>query len=901
MEQKPVKLVQKNGALRQARLRRRWTQRRLADELGVAEETVRAWERGTRYPSLELQERLSKLGIELTAVPGMTEASTPAVEPPPPSSLVKVVPFSPPPGKIMLARGDKNRLSMLKRVEMRWISILKHSLYMRALILLSLQEQPAAIQNPWSEVVQETLQPAGSHFAGSHISEVYDDADGELLILGEPGAGKTTLLLELTRTLIERARRDEQQPLPIVFNLSEWNRHQPLQNWLVEELAHKYQVPRKLGQTWIETEQLLPLLDGLDEVSPREREGCIEAINDYREVYGLVPMVVCCRSGDYFAQSARLLLNRAVEVQPLTGQQIDEYIEQSSAGSNLAALHQALRDDAELQEVASTPLMLNTLMIAYHGLQHVLTGGSPAMRRHLIFAKYVERTFERRSVKGVSIEQMKQYLGWLAQQMSQRNQTEFYVERLQPDWLDDQTQQSYRNAVFRVFCLIQSVLAAALFAWLRGGSRGKVGGIGFGLFGWLGSGPGNRVLGWMAPGVGGGLAGGGTVGLIFILVASLIVQVIGGASPAQQRWSWVRFWHIFVRGLWDGFKAAVIIGAFSGFLFGVTGGLSRGISYATVFGLFSWLLVGLQSGLAARSVRRGSSSKVPVRSIWDRLVDGLLTGGAAWLTFGFVEEMLLNDLREAVVYGSVIGVAYGLTYSLGGIVNQLQVLDTEIRPSEVVGWSWGSINLLGNLQQGILTGLAIFVCIVVVFGGASSVFLGPHYGFAYAAVMAAIVSVAFGVAGSLTGILNSGWQSNLLLEQLLLRPNEGIRRSASNSLFAASFGLIGGLASGLASGLAFGVIGGLAGWPVLASGFTVVFVIIFVVYFALLRGGFSCMKHYILRWFLWRSRSMPWQYIQFLDDAAEHILLRKIGGGYIFAHRLLMEYFASLNSLEDDV
>jgi hypothetical protein len=32
----------------------------------------------------------------------------------------------------------------------------------------------------------------------------------------------------------------------------------------------------------------------------------------------------------------------------------------------------------------------------------------------------------------------------------------------------------------------------------------------------------------------------------------------------------------------------------------------------------------------------------------------------------------------------------------------------------------------------------------------------------------------------------------------------------------------------------------------------------------------------------------------FLDYAAERVFLRKFGGGYIFTHRLLMEYFATL-------
>jgi hypothetical protein len=40
---------------------------------------------------------------------------------------------------------------------------------------------------------------------------------------------------------------------------------------------------------------------------------------------------------------------------------------------------------------------------------------------------------------------------------------------------------------------------------------------------------------------------------------------------------------------------------------------------------------------------------------------------------------------------------------------------------------------------------------------------------------------------------------------------------------------------------------------------------------------------------------MPPRFVRFLDYAAERIFLRKVGGGYIFVHRLLLEYFASLD------
>ena len=50
-----------NDLLRQARRKRGLTQRRLAEEVGVDEQTVRSWERGTRAPSLEFRNRLSTI------------------------------------------------------------------------------------------------------------------------------------------------------------------------------------------------------------------------------------------------------------------------------------------------------------------------------------------------------------------------------------------------------------------------------------------------------------------------------------------------------------------------------------------------------------------------------------------------------------------------------------------------------------------------------------------------------------------------------------------------------------------------------------------------------------------------------------------------------------------------
>ena len=54
------------------------------------------------------------------------------------------------------------------------------------------------------------------------------------------------------------------------------------------------------------------------------------------------------------------------------------------------------------------------------------------------------------------------------------------------------------------------------------------------------------------------------------------------------------------------------------------------------------------------------------------------------------------------------------------------------------------------------------------------------------------------------------------------------------------------------------------------------------------------MKNLVLRLLLWKSGAAPLNYVAFLAYAKDLLFLRQVGGGYIFVHRLLREYFASL-------
>ena len=66
-------------------------------------------------------------------------------------------------------------------------------------------------------------------------------------------------------------------------------------------------------------------------------------------------------------------------------------------------------------------------------------------------------------------------------------------------------------------------------------------------------------------------------------------------------------------------------------------------------------------------------------------------------------------------------------------------------------------------------------------------------------------------------------------------------------------------------------------------------------------GGQSFIQHYALRWVLANNGSFPFSvttdriFIEFLDAMKDRILLRRVGGGWVFIHRTLLDYFASLH------
>lgn len=521
-----------------------------------------------------------------------------------------------PPGT-MSTLAIQNRTNMLTKLQRMYDELLDDSLQQLTRVTLPLSSVPDAIHTSANFLLRRSNLPAQPLAPGTTIQQAYQQANQELLILGEPGAGKSTLIYQLGQELLAQAQHS-QQPIPVVFPLASWSQKQlPLDEWLVEQLCSPlYQVPRKQSQQWVENQHILPLLDGLDEVDEAARPACIAAINMYHNLFPLCPLVVCSRSQEYrtASQHERLHLYSAVEIQPLTVQQQEEALQQT--GSSVDGLRAELATNEELRELVQTPLWLNLLIVATRETPlHELPRERTDIQREVV-RRYVERMCERKGDAGrYPLKQTVHWLGFLATQMRQRNQVVFAIEELQPDWLSKKSRGAYHWSVGLVFGLLSGLvggLVAALFGGLIGGLIVALGlGLTSGLASWRED---NVILAerlvwsWelsrstlvfaLVGGLPFGLAMTLAFGLIFglgvTLVAALVVPLgFGLVFTLKEQQVIDRSTSYPGKGLYHSMRNGLLIMLFSW--------VAMGLSFGVISGLIGALAGGLSFGLTVKA------------------------------------------------------------------------------------------------------------------------------------------------------------------------------------------------------------------------------------------------------------------------------------------------------------
>jgi hypothetical protein len=620
------------------------------------------------------------------------------------------------------------------------------------------------------------------------IDEIFEASGRALLILGAPGSGKTVTLLELARRLVESAKADPSAPAPVVLNLSSWSdRFADMETWIAEEIFRTYRIPRKIARKWVadvEGHPLVFLLDGLDEVKPAFQTRCAAAVNRFRESHGLSGVAVACREADYQSIAETLHLETAVRIRPLTQEKIQDYLD--ALGPDFSTLIRALETDPALGELARSPLMLGIMTLAYQGNStHLPTSeasdGAKVICREDIFNAYINQALQRRRSPGdPSDKKTVNWLIWLANYMSHRNISVFFIENLQPD--------SSSSAIDKLSYLVLSrttTCCCMLISWAL-----------FVL--WM------RSLRQTVP-----------IDIFFWTVEKLI-----RIGP--------------IMGL---FLAIFDFGSFS-FKSKMVTNREKNLFLLFTFIFLTFLL----------SIFSFSTPKLVIQ----------------WMDISMTTALRKESI-ELIYHKKPLGIT-NLGLFLGMFFTARNINKTfsnDIQLAERIKWDWKAF-----LAFYLITG--IFPSILLGLFREFDPFSMAYFFLVPSLLISFFFSLRFGT-----------------IEKQKTKPNQGIQMSLRNALvIGCGFGIFIALTFILAGPITHFFPGHWIG--AICFGLVVSFIT------GLWYGGIDAINHYTLRILIFSRGYFPWNCSKFLDSSANRILMRKVGGGYIFLHRLLLEHFASM-------
>lgn len=335
-------------------------------------------------------------------------------------------------------------------------------------------------------------------------------------------------------------------------------------------------------------------------------------------------------------------------------------------------------------------------------------------------------------------------------------------------------------------------------------------------------------------------------------------------------------------------------------------GLLTGWYAEHLVGLVVAALVGLFGGTFRQHSDPAMRRSALVHSAGHAIAGGLLIGYVLPILFLASYAVILQDTSlwgVASISGLVLGPIYGLLGALAGTLLGLPSL----RPRTIVpveGLRWSASQARSAALRGGVSGWTYGI--VASIAGSSGLVLsmltngegafenGLLVVLLWLTLLTALLT-AIGL-GAMVGLI--GGLSGAELSPRT-HPNQGLRRSLRSSLASTligmlCIGIIGPILTGMIYFLLLLIMGqgpqvaaAIGGWQ-----FAIQLGLFGGMLCGLAYGGYACLSHVALRIILWRRGHLPWDVADFLDFAADRLLLRKVGGSYIFIHRMVLEYFA---------
>lgn len=550
------------------------------------------------------------------------------------------------------SESDPNKRNLIDNMRVFWINKMNQQFESGIKYLdLDYEEVPDAIDPPWSLGLEQYPTPSKSIF-GKSIFELFMEAGGALLILGDEGMGKTVALVKLAEDLMKFEEKNRDWPIPIILNLGRWdNKYNSIASWMVEEISSYYSVDKEFTETGLATTGFHILLDGLDEIPYKYRSKCINFINQFRADpnYSKTKIVVCCRKTEYFRQTLKLELNKAIQIKPLSLGQAYDFLKIKN--DEFSRILNTFNNDEEFKDFIASPLNLSVLanILIDENTLNTWNTFTYEEKINLIFSLYVDHMFVRRNNDSdFNYNYTIKMLAWLASQMNSRGSNEFYIENLQPDWLLTQNQ---KNWFFLCSGLLDGIVVGA-FA---------------------------MVIFTIAFGLPMGIAAGLIIGIIIGIVEGLSSSPFQISLIENINWEWSRAFRGFVLGQVGKLLTSIKIDHAEKLTFGFRDEVRRSI--------LSGFVLGAILGFRTRPLdkKKLETYNNPEEGVWRSAENALQKAALMGVALTFLVILFLKEALSGIILGMYFGTALFLIFG-GKAFIQNFILQSMISKSHYLPW-----------------------------------------------------------------------------------------------------------------------------------------------------------------------------------------------------------------------